>query len=151
MSTAQTKFTVRMAPEALAQIDVLRAQHGFSSRAAFLEAPDTVQRMASISDSEVSYRRMVDENLVRKSVSFAEMANLARSYAIDPCVGAPGMEEAIRICLPRLESISGAISGPLRRCWICWTNGWSILRKSRVRLACSCANGFLMFPGLSVR
>ena len=38
MSTAQTKFTVRMAPEALAQIDVLRAQHGFTSRAAFLEA-----------------------------------------------------------------------------------------------------------------
>ncbi|SOH95637.1 hypothetical protein SAMN06273572_1146 [Monaibacterium marinum] len=38
MPKAQTKFTVRMAPEALAQIDALRAQHGFTSRAAFLEA-----------------------------------------------------------------------------------------------------------------
>lgn len=38
MPTDHTKFTVRMAPDALAQIDVLRAQHGFSSRAAFLEA-----------------------------------------------------------------------------------------------------------------
>lgn len=38
MSKVQTKFTLRMAPEALAQIDALRAQHGFSSRAAFLEA-----------------------------------------------------------------------------------------------------------------
>ena len=38
MSKAQTKFTVRMAPEALAQIGALRAQHGFTSRTAFLEA-----------------------------------------------------------------------------------------------------------------
>jgi len=97
MSKAQTKFTVRMAPEALAQIDVLRAQHGFSSRAAFLDAAGLAQRMGSTSDSEVLYRRMVDENLVRKSVSFAEMANLARSYAIDPRVVVPGAKEAIRI------------------------------------------------------
>lgn len=30
------------------------------------------------------YRRMVDENLVRKDVSFAEMAQLALDYALDP-------------------------------------------------------------------
>lgn len=35
-------------------------------------------------DLEVSYRKMVDENLVRKDISFAEMAELARSYAKDP-------------------------------------------------------------------
>lgn len=35
-------------------------------------------------DLEVSYRKMVDENLVRKDISFAEMAELARSYANDP-------------------------------------------------------------------
>jgi len=35
-------------------------------------------------DLDISYRKMVDENLVRKDVSFAEMAALARSYARDP-------------------------------------------------------------------
>ena len=33
---------------------------------------------------EASYRKMVDENLVRKDISFAEMAELARRYARDP-------------------------------------------------------------------
>jgi ParB family chromosome partitioning protein len=33
---------------------------------------------------ETSYRRMVDENLVRKDISFAEMAELARAYSQDP-------------------------------------------------------------------
>jgi len=33
---------------------------------------------------ETLYRRMVDENLVRKDISFAEMAKLAISYAADP-------------------------------------------------------------------
>lgn len=33
---------------------------------------------------EVLYRRMVDENLVRKDISFAEMAQLALDYAADP-------------------------------------------------------------------
>lgn len=35
-------------------------------------------------DLEGLYRRMVDENLVRKDISFAEMAQLAISYARDP-------------------------------------------------------------------
>lgn len=46
---------------------------------------------------DMLYRRMVDENLVRKNISFAEMAALARDYAVDPQVGAPGVEEAIRL------------------------------------------------------
>jgi ParB family transcriptional regulator, chromosome partitioning protein len=33
---------------------------------------------------EALYRRMVDENLVRKDISFAEMARLALEYAADP-------------------------------------------------------------------
>lgn len=33
---------------------------------------------------EALYRRMVDENLVRKDISFAEMARLALDYAADP-------------------------------------------------------------------
>ncbi|ADO44243.1 replication protein, putative (plasmid) [Ketogulonicigenium vulgare Y25] len=35
-------------------------------------------------DLEHLYRRMVDENLVRKDISFAEMARLALDYAADP-------------------------------------------------------------------
>lgn len=35
-------------------------------------------------DLEGLYRRMVDENLVRKDISFAEMAQLALNYAADP-------------------------------------------------------------------
>lgn len=33
---------------------------------------------------EQLYRRMVDENMVRKDISFAEMAQLALNYALDP-------------------------------------------------------------------
>ncbi len=41
------------------------------------------------------YRRMVDENLVRRDISFAEMAQLALSYAQDPETGCDLVEEAV--------------------------------------------------------
>ena len=41
------------------------------------------------------YRRMVDENLVRSGVSFAEMAILARSYAADRVDGCEGIDAAV--------------------------------------------------------
>lgn len=44
---------------------------------------------------EVLYRRMVDENLIRKDVSFAEMANLARAYAEDGVGGCADLDEAV--------------------------------------------------------
>jgi ParB family chromosome partitioning protein len=44
---------------------------------------------------ETSYRRMVDENLVRKDVSFAEMAGLARRYAADPATGCGDVDRAV--------------------------------------------------------
>jgi len=43
------------------------------------------------------YRRMVDENLVRKDVSFAEMAMLAAAYAADPETGETDVEEAVKL------------------------------------------------------
>ena len=43
----------------------------------------------------VSYRRMVDENLVRKDVSFAEMARLAQSFAADPATGCDDFDKAV--------------------------------------------------------
>jgi ParB family chromosome partitioning protein len=41
------------------------------------------------------YRRMVDENMVRKDISFAEMANLARAYAEDDATGCRDLDEAV--------------------------------------------------------
>ena len=38
-------------------------------------------------DLDTAYRRMVDENLVREDISFAEMAELARRYFADPRAG----------------------------------------------------------------
>jgi ParB family chromosome partitioning protein len=44
---------------------------------------------------ETSYRRMVDENLVRKDISFAEMAKLARAYAADPGTHCADVDTAV--------------------------------------------------------
>ncbi|WP_136686021.1 ParB/RepB/Spo0J family partition protein [Falsirhodobacter xinxiangensis] len=41
------------------------------------------------------YRRMVDENLVRKDISFAEMAQLALHYAMDPMTDENDPEKAV--------------------------------------------------------
>lgn len=43
------------------------------------------------------YRRMVDENMVRKDISFAEMANLARAYAEDEATGCRDLDEAVNV------------------------------------------------------
>lgn len=43
------------------------------------------------------YRRMVDENMVRKDVSFAEMAQLALRYALDPNTEEMDPEKAVAI------------------------------------------------------
>ncbi|UWQ56407.1 ParB/RepB/Spo0J family partition protein [Leisingera caerulea] len=41
------------------------------------------------------YRRMVDENLVRRDISFAEMAQLALSYTQDEGTGVKSLEDAV--------------------------------------------------------
>ena len=41
------------------------------------------------------YRRMIDENLIRKDLSFAEMAYAARNYAKDPETDASTLSEAV--------------------------------------------------------
>lgn len=43
------------------------------------------------------YRRMVDENMVRKDISFAEMANLALAYADDDSTGCRDVDEAVNV------------------------------------------------------
>lgn len=44
---------------------------------------------------ETLYRRMVDENLIRKDISFAEMAKLAVSYAGDPDTAVGDADKAV--------------------------------------------------------
>lgn len=41
------------------------------------------------------YRRMVDENVIRKDLSFAEMAHAAQAYAADPMTRANDLTEAV--------------------------------------------------------
>lgn len=53
--------------------------------------------VASGDDLTTSYRRMVDENLVRKDISFAEMAKLARDYAADPEIDCAGTDAAVTV------------------------------------------------------
>lgn len=44
---------------------------------------------------EALYRRMVDENMVRKDISLAEMARLAIGYASDPATDCSGLDQAV--------------------------------------------------------
>jgi ParB family chromosome partitioning protein len=46
-------------------------------------------------DLALSYRRMVDENLIRKDISFAEMAMLAQAYVADPDTGCDDIDKAV--------------------------------------------------------
>ncbi|MEP5154751.1 ParB N-terminal domain-containing protein, partial [Planktotalea sp.] len=41
------------------------------------------------------YRRMVDENVIRKDLSFAEMARAAQTYAMDPATEAKDLSSAV--------------------------------------------------------
>jgi ParB family transcriptional regulator, chromosome partitioning protein len=53
--------------------------------------------VSSEPDLDTMYRRMVDENLIRKDISFAEMATLARRYADDPANDCPDVGEAVTL------------------------------------------------------
>ncbi|OSP55826.1 ParB N-terminal domain-containing protein [Pseudoruegeria sp. SK021] len=72
-------------------------------RALFQETGD--ERFASIpavvleagETLDALYRRMVDENLIRTDISFAEMAALARSYADDPATTVATVDEAVQV------------------------------------------------------
>ncbi len=54
--------------------------------------PAGISEPADLNDS---YRRMVDENLIRKDISFAEMGSLARAYADDPANDCPDVDKAV--------------------------------------------------------
>ncbi len=45
--------------------------------------------------TEALYRRMVDENMVRKDISWAEMGRLANSYLADPAIECDDLDQAV--------------------------------------------------------
>lgn len=51
--------------------------------------------MAGEADIAGLYRRMVDENVIRKDLSFAEMAHAARNYLADPATEATDLSAAV--------------------------------------------------------
>lgn len=53
--------------------------------------------MATGETLERSYRRMVDENLVRSDISFAEMGALATAYAADPATECASADDAVAV------------------------------------------------------
>ena len=59
----------------------------------------TVPAVVSPAGDEIGalYRKMVDENLVRKDISFAEMALLALDYAADPRIGNTDPDKAVAL------------------------------------------------------
>lgn len=60
----------------------------------YAKIPAGIAEGADLNDS---YRRMVDENLIRKEISFAEMGALARSYAEDPANDCPDVDKAVAV------------------------------------------------------
>jgi ParB family chromosome partitioning protein len=61
---------------------------------AYAAIPAAISSPAAADDS---YRRMVDENLIRKDISFAEMGKLATAYADDPANGCPDVDKAVAV------------------------------------------------------
>ncbi|PWR02685.1 replication protein [Meridianimarinicoccus roseus] len=60
----------------------------------YAEIPAVVMEQGETLDT--LYRRMVDENLIRSDVSFAEMAALAQAYADDVETSATSLDEAVQ-------------------------------------------------------
>lgn len=60
----------------------------------YSKIPAGISDPATLDDS---YRRMVDENLIRKDISFAEMGALARAYTEDPANDCADVDKAVAI------------------------------------------------------
>lgn len=75
------------------RLSAFRALHEETGDDAFARIPAGL--VASGEALENLYRRMVDENLVRRDISFAEMAQLALAYAADEETDCDTVEDAV--------------------------------------------------------
>lgn len=80
--------------QGLRRLSAYRALHEETGDPRFREIPATVRPGGEA--LELLYRRMVDENLIRTDISFAEMAALARAYAEDPGTAADSVDAAVQ-------------------------------------------------------
>ncbi len=78
--------------QGMRRLSAFRALLEETGDARFATIPAGVSDVAELDDS---YRRMVDENLIRKDISFAEMGALARAYAEDPANDCPDVDKAV--------------------------------------------------------
>lgn len=78
--------------QGMRRLSAFRALHDETGDDRYASIPAGVSDVADLDDS---YRRMVDENLIRKDISFAEMGALARVYAEDPTNDCPDVDKAV--------------------------------------------------------
>lgn len=78
--------------QGMRRLTAYRALQAQTGEARFAKIPAGISGSAETPDS---YRRMVDENLIRKDISFAEMGALALSYAADPLNDCPDVDKAV--------------------------------------------------------
>lgn len=95
---------IRVEPRADGKYELIQGFRRLSAYRTLLEetGDDTWARIpAAITQQgdslESLYRRMVDENLVRKDISFAEMAKLAVDYAADPDTAESDPDKAVAV------------------------------------------------------
>ncbi|EEE35644.1 replication protein, putative [Rhodobacteraceae bacterium KLH11] len=78
--------------QGMRRLSAYRALHAETGDDRYATIPAGISDTADLDDS---YRRMVDENLIRKDISFAEMGALARAYAEDPGNDCPSVDKAV--------------------------------------------------------
>lgn len=96
---------VRLEVRADGRFELIQGYRRLSAYRELLEETGDADRYARIpaavsepgDDLEALYRKMVDENLVRKDISFAEMAMLALDYARDPGTAVSDPEKAVAV------------------------------------------------------
>jgi ParB family transcriptional regulator, chromosome partitioning protein len=77
------------------RLSAFQALHAETGDPRFEQIPASL--MPAGQTLEGLYRRMVDENLVRKDISWAEMAQLARAYVADGVAGCGDLDHAVNL------------------------------------------------------
>ncbi len=96
---------IRVEPAGDGRFELIQGWRRLSAYRQLLEETGDVESWGRIpagisargDDLERLYQRMVDENMVRKDISFAEMAQLAVHYAMDPLTAENDPEKAVAI------------------------------------------------------
>ncbi|MCV6594979.1 MAG: ParB N-terminal domain-containing protein [Silicimonas sp.] len=75
------------------RLSAYRQLHGAEGQGGWAQIPALI--LSEAPDTAGLYRRMVDENIVRKDLSFAEMAHVAQVYLADPSTEAADLSAAV--------------------------------------------------------